>query len=198
KALDERLEALGGKRIADRVDCDLDFAEPAAKWIGATLKTLAPDVAPDTKVIAVDFGAKAAPNLDVVEAEVTEIINLNSSRSGKETYHLELAFDGPAPAYKPGDSLDLYAENDPVYVDALLMAAGVSDAALRADFIKSRDVTTLSLKTMETYAGFGQRYVRELLDTGAAKSWITGRQLLDLVQEFPASLDAEKLRGLTR
>src|SRR5207253_4343760 len=66
KALDERLAALGGKRIADRVDCDLDFAEPAAKWIGATLKTLAPDVAPDTKVIAVDFTAKAAPNLDVV------------------------------------------------------------------------------------------------------------------------------------
>ena len=164
KALDQRLETLGGKRIADRVDCDLDFAEPAAKWIGATLKVLAPEVAPDTKVIAVDFGAKAAPNFDVVEAEVTETINLNSSRSDKETYHLELTFDGPAPAYKPGDSFDLYAENDPAYVDALLLSTGVSDPALRAEFIKSRDVTTLSLKTMETYADFGQRYVRELLN----------------------------------
>src|SRR5205085_3274715 len=198
KALDERLAALGGKRIADRVDCDLDFAEPAAKWIGATLKTLAPEVAPDTKVIAVDFGAKAGPNLDVVEAEVTETINLNSSRSDKETYHLELTFDGPAPAYKPGGSLDLYAENDPACVDALLLAAGVSDAALRNELIKSRDVTTLSLKTMETYAGFGQRYVKELVDTGAAKNWIAGRQLIDLVQEFPVTLDTEKLRALTR
>ena len=64
----------------------------------------------------------------------------------------------PAPAYKPGDSLDLYAENDPAYVDALLQGgAAFTDAALRAEFIKSRDVTTLSLKTMETYAGFGQR-----------------------------------------
>ena len=27
--------------------------------------------------------------------------------------HLELSFDGAAPPYKPGDSLDLYAENDP-------------------------------------------------------------------------------------
>ena len=98
---------------AERVDCDLDFAEPAAKWIAGTLKTLAPEVAPDAKVIAVDFGAKAAPNLDVVEAEVTEHINLNSSRSAKETIHLELSFDGAAPAYKPGDSLDIYAENDP-------------------------------------------------------------------------------------
>src|SRR6185436_94402 len=128
KALDERLAALGGTRIAERVDCDLDFAEPAATWIDAALKTLAPDVAPDAKVIAVDFDAPAAPHLELVEPEVTETINLNSSRSDKETYHLELSFDGPAPAYKPGDSLDLYAENDPAYVDALLTAARVNDA----------------------------------------------------------------------
>jgi len=198
KALDARLEALGGERVADRVDCDLDFAEPAAKWIDGTLKVLAPEVAPDAKVIAVDFGAKAAPSLDVVEAEVSETINLNSSRSDKETYHLELTFDGVAPAYKPGDSLDLYAENEPAYVDALLQSARVNDAALRADFIKSRDVTTLSLKTLETYAGFGQRYVKDLLEAGTAKSWIVGRQLIDLVQEFPVALDAEKLRALTR
>ena len=35
KALDERFAALGGKRVVDRVDCDLDFAAPAADWIGA-------------------------------------------------------------------------------------------------------------------------------------------------------------------
>lgn len=198
KALDERLAALGGKRIADRVDCDLDFAEPAATWISGALKTLAPEAAPDTKVIAVDFGAKAAPNLDVVEAEVTEHINLNSSRSDKETIHLELSFEGAAPAYKPGDSLDIYAENDPAYVDALLASARIDDATLREDFIKSRDVTTLSLKTVETYATFGQRYVKELFETGAAKAWIAGRQLIDLVAEFPVALDAEKLRSLTR
>src|SRR5262249_22158364 len=31
KAIDARLEALGGKRVADRADLDLDFAEPAAR-----------------------------------------------------------------------------------------------------------------------------------------------------------------------
>jgi sulfite reductase (NADPH) flavoprotein alpha-component len=202
KALDERLAALGAKRIVDRVDCDLDFAEPAANWIGGALKVLAPPADPNAKVIAVDFGGKAsaAPHLDVVEAEVSETINLNSSRSNKETYHLELAFDGAAPPYRPGDALDLYAENDPAYVDALLKAAGLaSDAALRSEFIKSRDVTTLSLKTVENYANAtGQKYVKELLESGEAKAWIAGRQLIDLIEQFPVAIDAEKLRALTR
>jgi sulfite reductase (NADPH) flavoprotein alpha-component len=201
KALDERLAALGAKRVVDRVDCDLDFADAAANWIGGALKVLAPPADPNAKVIAVDFGSKpaATPNLDVIEAEVTETINLNSSRSNKETYHLELTFDGAAPPYKPGDALDLYAENDPGYVDDLLRAARLSaDTALRSELIKSRDVTTLSLKTMETYANFGQRYVKEFVDLGVAKRWIVGRQLIDLVQQFPLALDAEKLRALTR
>jgi sulfite reductase (NADPH) flavoprotein alpha-component len=200
--IDARLEALGGKRVADRVDCDLDFDKPAADWIDKTLKTLAPPEAARGTVIAVDFGARQQPAADTgpVEAEVSEWINLNSSRSDKETIHLELAFDGAAPAYKPGDSLDLYAENDPAYVDELLKSAGLaSDDGLRAEFLKSRDVTTLSLKAVENYAATtGHQYVKSLLASGEAKGWIAGRQLIDLVEYFPISLSAEQLRGLTR
>jgi sulfite reductase (NADPH) flavoprotein alpha-component len=201
KTIDERLAALGGKRIVDRVDCDLDFAEPAGRWIGDAVKALAPPNA-GGRVIEVDFGAKPAPalNTDVVEAEIIEYVDLNSSRSDKETIHLALSFEGGAPAYEPGDSLDLYPENDPAYVDDLLKAAGLSgDEKLRAEFIKSRDVTTLSLKTVETYASStGHQYVKTLLDEGQAKEWIVGRQLIDLIATFPIALDADKLRALTR
>jgi sulfite reductase (NADPH) flavoprotein alpha-component len=203
KKIDARLEALGGKRVADRVDCDLDFEEPAGKWIETTLKTLAPaQDAAASRVIAVDFGAKPAPasELGPFEAEITELIDLNSSQSDKETYHLELSFEGVAPQYKPGDSLDLYPENDPAYVDDLLKAAGLSaDTALRADLIKNRDVTTLSLKSLETYAETtGHQYVKELVASGQAKEWIAGRQLIDLIQQFPIALTADQLRKVTR
>ena len=145
KKIDERLAALGGKRVVDRVDCDLDFAEPAARWIGDAVKVLTPPNA-GGRVIEVDFGGKpAAPaSTDIVEAEITEHVDLNSSRSDKETIHLALSFENGAPAYEPGDSLDLYPENDPDYVDELLKVAGLTgDEKLRNDFIKSRDVTTL-------------------------------------------------------
>jgi sulfite reductase (NADPH) flavoprotein alpha-component len=42
KSIDARLEALGAKRVVDRVDCDLDFEAPAAAWIKGALDTLAP------------------------------------------------------------------------------------------------------------------------------------------------------------
>ena len=204
KKLDERLEALGAKRVAARVDCDLDFAAPAAQWIDGALKALAPaDLgrAAAGKVISVDFGGKQAfsPNTDIVEAEVTEHVNLNSSRSDKETIHLALGFDGAAPAYEPGASLDVYPENDPAYVDELLTLAGVHDDALRQEFITSRDVTTLSVKAIETYAAStGHQYVKQLIADGQARDWTSGRQLIDLIGTFPISLDAERLRALTR
>jgi len=205
RKLDERLAALGARRAVARVDCDLDFDAPASRWIGDALKALAP---PDDgrgqgagQVIEVDFGARPAPaaSSGIVEAEITEHVNLNSSRSDKETVHLALGFDGAMPAYEPGDSLDLYAENDPAYVDEMLKLAGVSDDRLREDFIRSRDVTTLSLKTLETYAErTGHHYVKALIADGQARDWVAGRQLIDLIGTFPIALDAEHLRALTR
>jgi sulfite reductase (NADPH) flavoprotein alpha-component len=200
KALDERFAALGGKRVVDRVDCDLDFATPAADWIGRAVKALAPADGGRGTVIEVDFGKSgAAPKTEIAEAEIIEHVNLNSSQSGKETFHLALSFDGAAPAYEPGDSLDVYPENDPAEVDELLKAAGLSaDQALRNDF-KSQDIHTLSLKSLETYATLtGHQYVKALIAEGGAREWIAGRQLIDLITQFPIAITAEQLRAVTR
>ena len=201
RAIDERLEALGGRRVVDRIDCDLDFTQPASDWIGNAIKALAPPDASRGTVIAVDFGKSGAvAKTDIVEAEITEHVNLNSSRSDKETIHLALTFDGAAPPYAPGDSLDVYPENDPVTVDELLKAAGLSaDTALRSEFVKSRDINTLSLKTLETYANVvGHHCVKALIEAGEAQAWIAGRQLIDLITNFPIALTAAHLRALTR
>jgi sulfite reductase (NADPH) flavoprotein alpha-component len=202
RKIDERLAALGGKRVIERVDCDLDFATDAANWIDHAVKALAPADPARGKVIAVDFSTKLGSVTEVgpVEAEITEHINLNSSRSAKETIHLELTFDGAAPAYKPGDSLDIYPNNDPAYVEALLKSAGLaSDDALWAEFTTSRDISTLSLRTLETYAALtGNQHVKQLIESNAAKTWIAGRQLIDLIDHFPMALSAEQLHALTR
>ena len=50
------------------------------------------------------------------------------------------------------------------------LAGLAGDDKLRAEFIKSRDVTTLSLKTVETYAAqTGHQYVKALIADGQAQ-----------------------------
>ncbi|QRM33568.1 sulfite reductase flavoprotein subunit alpha [Microvirga sp. VF16] len=202
KAIDARLAELGAVRAVDRIDCDLDFEAPAAAWIKSTLETLAPALENSGNVVAVDFGIRAGAEIsrEPVVAEIIEHVNLNSSRSDKETVHLALGFESRAPAYEPGDSLELFPENDPALVESVLAATGLSgEDPLRASLTTERDTTTLSVKTLETFAAeTGHADVRKLLDEGQARAWIEGRQLIDLVEAFPASLTAQQLTALTR
>ena len=202
RAIDARLAELGGRRAVDRIDCDLDFEAPAAAWIKSTLETLAPPREGHDNVVAIDFGARQTADVsrDPVAAEVLEHINLNSSRSGKETIHLALGFDGAAPAYEPGDALELFPENDPALVEAVLEASGLSGHdGLRGALSRERDITTLSAKTLETFATVaGHQEARRLVDEGGARAWVEGRQLIDLLEAFPATLAPEQLQALTR
>lgn len=206
KALDARFEALGAKRAYDRADLDLDFDKPAADWIKGALKALAPAEAPAGNVVAVDFRAAGAEE-DEVElsrepavVEVIDHVNLNSSRSDKETIHLALEFEDGAPAYEPGDSLEIFPENDPQLVEDILKAAGLSgDEALRKALLSERDITTLSVTTVERFAkATGHADARELVESGEAKAWIEGRHLIDLLERFPLTLTADHLNTITR
>lgn len=207
KALDARFEALGGRRAVERVDLDLDFEAGASAWIKGALETLAPEPAPSGaagpagNVVAVDFGRAAAePNTGPVEAEVVEHVDLNSSRSDKETIHLALGFEGAAPAYEPGDSLELYPENDPALVEQILAAAGLAgDDALRRTLLDQRDITTLSPVTVERFVkATGHAEARRLVESGEVRAWIAGRHLVDLLETFPAALDPGHLGDITR
>ena len=206
KALDARLAELGGVRAVDRVDLDLDFAKPAAAWIKSAVTALAPaEAAPVGNVVAVDFGRAATaedgePSREPVVAEVTEHINLNSSRSDKETVHLELAFETGAPAYEPGDSFELYAENDPALVDEILSSTGLAgDDALRSALLSERDISTLSAAAIDRFVkATGHDEARRLVESGEARAWIEGRQFIDLLQTYPAALSAEHLTDITR
>ncbi len=200
KEIDARLEALGARRVADRVDCDLDFAALAKTWTANALKALAPaetvPAAVVDNVVAVDFTREVAN--EPFTAEVTGKINLNSSRSDKQTFHLELDLGG-ARGYEPGDSLELHAPNDPAMVDAVLRAARVTDDDLAAALTNDRDVTTLSVPVIERYAKLAARAdLNVLIEAGEARAWANGRQLVDLLEAFPADLTPEALTGLTR
>jgi sulfite reductase (NADPH) flavoprotein alpha-component len=203
KNIDARLEALGAKRVVDRVDCDLDFEAPAGAWIKGALKSLAQhEAAVPDNVVALDFGARGGGEIsrDPVTAEVLEHINLSSVRSDKEVIHVALGFEDGAPAYEPGDAIEVFPANDPELVEAVLKSAGLAaDDSLRRALSTERDITTLPANTVEKFvAATNHAGAKKLVDEGAVRAWAEGRQLIDLLEAFPVSLSAEQLTGLTR
>jgi sulfite reductase (NADPH) flavoprotein alpha-component len=208
--IDARLEALGGKRIAPRVDCDLDYEEPAAAWTRAALKELVDLVEPEPtpsrpkRGEVINFPSATAEPLygkaSPFPAEITELVNLNSSRSGKQTIHLELSLEGSGLRFEPGDSLGIVTENRPETVEAVLQAAGLAgDAGLAARVASEWDITTLSRPVLEAYAALNPApALAELVAGEGWRAYLPGRQLLDLLEDFPMALTSEQLTGLLR
>jgi sulfite reductase (NADPH) flavoprotein alpha-component len=212
KQIDARLEALGGTRVADRQDLDLDFAKQAASWTDKTLEVIAPaDASATATVVHVDFkGPISSDDIsdepvftaeNPAEAEIAALINLNGTGSTRETWHAEFAVEAPGFVYKPGDAIGLVPENDPELAQQVLAAVGLEgDAALAKKLTASFDITTLSRPLVDGYAKLtGRKDVAELLTAdGAFAKFTADRQLVDLFESYREKLNAEQLTKLLR
>ena len=204
-AIDERLAALGGHRAAPLLECDLDYEAPAAAWLAATLPELRGAEADTSQsVIHVDFGAaetRGYSKSNPFQAEITDLVNLNSSRSLKQTFHVELSLAGSGLTYQPGDAIGIAPENDPAVVEAVLEAAGqAGNTELHAALLKRHDVNTLSAYLVRSLAELTKDPAIEALagDKERLEAFLPGRQVVDLLTAFPNRLTPEQLTGLLR
>ncbi|WP_129725819.1 assimilatory sulfite reductase (NADPH) flavoprotein subunit [Ectobacillus funiculus] len=205
KDFDQRLEQLGGTRLYPRVDCDLDFEEPASKWIEGVLGSLS-----EAKGESVALATAAATQAQATEsvysrtnpfhAEVLENLNLNGRGSNKETRHLEISLEGSGLTYEPGDSLGIYPQNDPDLVDQLLEetkwnpeeAVTVNKEGdvrpLREALLSHFEITVLTKPFLEQAAKLsGNEALRELTlpeNKEKLKEYAAGRDVLDLIRDF--------------
>ncbi|MFO1025689.1 MAG: flavodoxin domain-containing protein [Acetobacteraceae bacterium] len=199
KRIDERLAELGGARITDRIECDVDYESAANGWIDQTLQRLSKEAgATDTSVIHVDFARGSEPDANAptrahpFHAEITEHVRLSGSRSTSETYHIAVSLEGSGIAYEPGDALGVVPHNDPDLAEAVLAASGhAGDAALRTALIERFDITTLTAKQAED---FGRQTGTDV----PPADWLHGRQVLDLLERAPGKLSTEQLTTLLR
>jgi sulfite reductase (NADPH) flavoprotein alpha-component len=210
REVDERFEALGGSRAADRVDLDLDFKKAAAAWTEKTLETLAPEpVEGADTVVHVDFtggfgdvddGEPVYDEDNPLEAEISDLVNLNGTGSSRETWHIEIATDDPAFVYTPGDAIGVLPENDGALAEQVLDATGLSDNdGLLRDLTERYDITTLSRPLILKFAELtGRKGVAKLAEPEALAKYTDDRQLIDFLIEHPETLKADELLGLLR
>jgi sulfite reductase (NADPH) flavoprotein alpha-component len=236
---DQRLAALGARRLLERVDCDVDFQVPARQWAERVLDLLTAEqalaaeaaplvraaqaAAPPRPAVAVAVAEPFSPAETALEDEpeysrrhpfaapVLEKIQLNGRGSTKETYHLELSLAGAGLHYEPGDSLAVLPVNGTPLVAEVLRAARLdADAAVQLNgeeldlgtaLAEQRELSTLSRDVLERYAGLAPQHgrLRELLaDRPQLQHYLYGRDVADLLAEFPVALSAQHLVAVLR
>ncbi|KGR78435.1 assimilatory sulfite reductase (NADPH) flavoprotein subunit [Ureibacillus sinduriensis] len=212
---DEQLEKLGAQRLVDRVDCDLDYDEPAAKWFDTVKEKLQEDqvsgqtlqeAAPTVLESSVQYTRKNPFN-----AEILEKINLNAEGSNKETIHLELSLENSGITFEPGDSLAIYPKNNENLVSSLIAALGFNaeksvnvegeEVTLKDALTNLLEVTVLSKQVMQKIGEYtlNDDFHALLADRTAFKSYTHGRDLLDIVEKFaPYSWDEQNFVNVLR
>ncbi len=203
KEFDERFQELGGTRLFDRVDCDLDYDEPFSEWLQGVASSLS-----EGEAVSIPQESAGVNNQAVSEysrtnpfyAEVLENINLNGRGSNKETRHLELSLEGSGLVYEPGDSLGIYPTNDPALVDELIQTCGwnAEEAVtvhkngdtlpLKEALTSHFEITVLTKPLLQKIAELTKsESLHALLEEGneeKLKEYIAGRDLVDAARDF--------------
>lgn len=223
REFDEQLAKLGGERVHDRVDCDVDYEDAAEAWIAGVVEAFgeqvqSPGESAHPTVTAMP-GAQPAPAEDAptrknpFAAPVLDNIVLNGRGSPSEVHHIELDVEDSGLVWQPGDSLGVIPENDPQVVDELIgalsldagqtveSASGETDVrnALTRDF----EITTLTRPFVENYARLAEsEQLNKLLaedNRQALNEYLHGRHVIDVVEDYPVTgLSASEFTGLLR
>ena len=212
RALDARLEALGAKRVHDRVDCDVDFEEAAEAWQQAFVaKVEAERGAAETRRVAqlevVRGGAVSATvhsRANPFAAEVLVNQKITGRGSTKDVRHIELSLEGSGLVYQPGDAIGIWPENRPESVDALLEVLGMdgdAEVTVGGEAQSLRDALTHRLEITNASRGFAKAYaevagakeLETLLGSTEAAAYLNVRQVVDVVAEHPAKIAPQQL-----
>jgi sulfite reductase (NADPH) flavoprotein alpha-component len=216
--VDARFEALGATRIADRMDCDADYEDAAEVWIEAVLAALSSGgQVPAAASVGLQSAVKIGQAIEVhydrkrqFEAQVLEKVRLDGRGSIKETWHVELSLEGSGIQYQPGDALGIIPQNPESLVREVLYAAMLDGnktvefegerAALRDILRQKAEITTLNRDTLSHYAAWtGHKKLSAILeDNDQLRAFLWGRNLADLLREFPTALSEQTLVNFLR
>lgn len=216
KDFDSRLAELGGERLLDRVDADVEYQAAAAEWrarLVEVLKARAP-AAPSVPAAASGAVNDVHSSPYTKEAPLTATLAVNQKITGRESEkdvrHIEIDLGDSGLRYQPGDALGVWYQNDPALVKELLELLW-----LKGDEPVTVDGKTLPLtealewhfeltvntaNIVENYATLtrSESLLPLVGDKAQLQHYAATTPIVDMVRFSPAQLDADALIGLLR
>lgn len=214
KDFDRRLEELGGKRVAPRQDCDVDYDDPFEAWLASAIEGMkklaegAADEATSSEPAAPSVaGAASEPKAteppgtrrNPVIARVTRNVNMILPPSEKETRHVELELTAPF-AYELGDSIGVWPTNDPLLVGDVLAAAklaGTERVKVGADEVTLADALATKLDVVQPDVRLLEK-VYGALSSEERKTRLASEHVIDVLADVKTPLGAAELVSLLR
>ncbi len=216
KSFDELLAKLGGERLLERQDCDLEYQAEAAAWLDKIVPLVgslaaAPAAATGTGN-ASGSPAPAAPTSAYNKANpfpATLLVRqkITGRDSEKDVRHIEIDLSGSGLQYRAGDALGVWFENDPAVVEEILAAvslkgdepvnAGGQGKTVREALLHDWEIGLNTPQFVQGYAEISGN--PELKEAAAdASAYAAANPIAGIVSQYPAALTAEQLAGLLR
>ncbi|WP_336284855.1 NADPH-dependent assimilatory sulfite reductase flavoprotein subunit [Citrobacter arsenatis] len=216
KDFDTKLAELGGERLLDRVDADVEYQAAAAQWrarLVDVLKARAP-AASSVQVVASGAVNEVHTSPYTKEAPLTASLAVNQKITGrdseKDVRHIEIDLGDSGLRYQPGDALGVWYQNDPALVKEL-----VELLWLKGDEPVTVDGKTLPLaealewhfeltvntgNIVENYATLtrSESLLPLVGDKAQLQHYAATTPIVDMVRFSPAQLDAQALVDLLR
>lgn len=216
KDFDSRLAELGGERLLDRVDSDVEYQGAAAEWrtrVVEVLKARAPAATP------AQLATSGAVN-DIhtspytKEAPLTATLSVNQKITGrdseKDVRHVEIDLGDSGLRYQPGDALGVWYQNDPALVNELaelLWLKGDEPVSVDGKTLPLAEALTWHFELTVNTANIVENYAtltrsETLLplvgDKAQLQHYAATTPIVDMVRFSPAQLDAQALIDLLR
>ncbi len=218
KDFDTRLAELGGERLLDRVDADVEYQTAAQEWrqrVVDVLKARVPKEAPSQAALTASGAVNLVDSTPYTkEAPLTATLSVNQKITGrhsqKDVRHIEIDLGDAGLRYQPGDALGVWYQNDPALVQELLELLW-----LKGDETVTVDGKTLTLSEalqwhfeltvntaaiVENYATLtrSEALLPLVGDKAKLQHYAASTPIVDMVRFAPAQLEAEQLTGLLR
>ena len=219
KDFDAALEKLGATRLAERVDCDLDFQTASEAWrtqvAGVVQQLAAASAAPaagatpsaSSSVVAEQHYTKENP----YSATLSVGQKITSNDANKDVRHIEIDLADSGIHYAAGDALGVWFSNDEALVAEVLGLAGLSgdekvslangqSLSIKEALTFHDELTQNTPQFIKGYAELSQNaaLLQLIQDTTALQAAVDCTPIAGILHDYPHAISAEQLHGLLR